>query len=119
MALQAQEQYSSQRPAFFNKGTIMALRKIIDVEGKVSIHTSMGVVNNGVQRISFSAYIKVVNFTGDKQQLVANVSFKGETQEFVKQYQIPLSVEAGAANFVAQTYEHLKTLPEFAEAIDC
>jgi hypothetical protein len=97
----------------------MALRKIVDVEGKVSIHTPMGVVNNGVQRISFSAYIKVINFTGNKENLTANVSFKGETQEFVKQYQIPLSVDAGSTNFIAQTYEHLKTLSEFAGAENC
>ncbi len=97
----------------------MALRKIIDVEGRVSVHTPMGVVNNGVQRISFSAYIKVANFSGDKENLIANVSFKGETQEFVKQYQIPVSVDAGSANFIAQIYEHLKTLPEFAGAENC
>lgn len=97
----------------------MALRKIIDVEGKVSIHTPMGVINNGVQRVSFSAYIKVINFSGNKENLVANVSFKGETQEFVRQYQIPLSVDAGATNFIAQTYGHLKTLAEFAGAENC
>jgi hypothetical protein len=97
----------------------MALRKIVDVEGKVLIQTPMGMINNGVQRISFSAYIKADSFSGDKENLVANVSFKGETQEFVKQYQIPLSVEAGSTNFIAQIYEHLKTLPEFAGAENC
>jgi hypothetical protein len=97
----------------------MALRKNISVEGKVLIETPMGMISNGVQQISFSAYIKVINFTGDKENLIANVSFKGETQELVKQYQIPLSVQAGSANFVAQTYEHLKTLPEFAGAENC
>jgi hypothetical protein len=97
----------------------MALRKIVDVEGQVLIQTPMGMISNGVQRISFSAYIKADSFSGDKENLVANVSFKGETQEFVKQYQIPLSVEAGSTNFIAQIYEHLKTLPEFAGAENC
>ena len=97
----------------------MALRKIIDIEGASSIHTEMGIVRNGIQRISFSAYIKVINFSGDKKQLVATVGFKGETQEFFKQYQIPLSVDAGSTNFIAQIYEHLKTLPEFIGAENC
>jgi hypothetical protein len=97
----------------------MALTKNISVEGKVLIETPMGMISNGVQQISFAAYIKVINFTGDKENLIANVSFKGETQELVKQYQIPLSVQPGSNNFVAQTYEHLKTLPEFSGSENC
>jgi hypothetical protein len=97
----------------------MALRKIIEAEGKSTVQTPIGNIENGVQRVSFSAYVKVIGVNGDKTQVVANVNFKGETQQFNKQYVVPVSVENGASNFIAQVYAHLKTLPEFAGAEDC
>ena len=97
----------------------MALRKTIQTEGKSLVQTNWGVIDNGTQFVSFIAYIKVDSVYGDKTQLTANVSFKGDTQSFIKQYQIPASVENGSANFIAQAYNHLKTLPEFAGAVDC
>ena len=60
----------------------MALRKIIETEGKSSIQTSIGNIENGIQRVSFSAYIKVVSISGNKKQVDANVYFKGDNQEF-------------------------------------
>jgi hypothetical protein len=97
----------------------MALRKNIQTEGKSLVQTDWGVIDNGTQFLSFAAYIKVENVYGDKTQLTANVSFKGETQSFIKQYQIPASVAPDSANFIAQAYAYLKTLPDFAGAIDC
>lgn len=97
----------------------MALRKIIEAEGKAIIQTSFGQVKNGTQRVSFSAYVKVVSINGDKNQLNADVEFVGDVAQFSRQYHVPVSVETGAPNFIAQVYEHLKTLEEFAGAEDC
>jgi hypothetical protein len=97
----------------------MALRKIIEVEGLSVIQTSIGNIENGTQRLSFFAYAKVIGINGNKAQIIANVDFKGENQQFNKHYAIPVSLETGAPNFIAQAYEHLKTLPEFAGAVDC
>jgi hypothetical protein len=97
----------------------MALRKIIEAEGKSIVQTPIGSIENGVQRVSFSAYVKVVSINGNKTQITANVSFKGDVQQFNQQYQVPISIETGAANFIAQVYEYLKTLPEFDNAEDC
>jgi hypothetical protein len=97
----------------------MALRKIIEVEGKSIIQTSIGRIENGIQRVSFSAYVKVININGNKTEVTANVSFKGDVQQFSKQYQIPVSVESNSPNFITQVYQHLKTLPEFDGAEDC
>jgi hypothetical protein len=97
----------------------MALRKIIEAEGKSVIQTSIGTINNGNQKVSFSAYIKVVSIGGDKSQIIANVEFTGDVAQFTKQYNVPVSVNSDAKNFIAQVYEHLKTLPEFAGATDC
>ena len=97
----------------------MALRKIIEVEGKTVIQTSLGNIENGTQRISFSAYVKVTSINGGKDQVIANVQFTGDVAQFTKQYNVPMSVESGASNFIAQVYAHLKTLEEFVGAEDC
>ena len=97
----------------------MALRKIIETEGRAIIQTDFGHVENGIQRISFLAYVKVISISGNKNQITANVQFTGDVAQFSKQYQIPVSVETSAPNFIAQVYEHLKTLEEFAGAEDC
>ena len=97
----------------------MALRKIIEAEGKAIIQTSTGIIENGIQRVSFSAYVKVISVNGNKTQVIANVHFAGDVAQFTKQYQVPVSIEAGVPNFIQQTYNYLKTLPEFAGAEDC
>lgn len=97
----------------------MALRKIIEAEGKTFIQTPLGVIENGTQRVSFSAYIKVISINGEKNQVNANVGFSSDAAKFTKQYLVPMSVEAGAPNFIEQVYRHLKSLPEFAGAVDC
>lgn len=97
----------------------MALRKVIQTEGKSSVYTSFGVIDSGLQRVVFDAYIKVISITGDKNKVKATVNFSNSEQNFNKQYLIPVSVATDAPNFIKQTYEHLKTLPEFAGATDC
>jgi hypothetical protein len=97
----------------------MALRKNIEAEGLALVQTEFGAVENGTQKVQFSAYIKVVSISGDKSKVHATVNFSGAIQQFVRHYDVPVSVENGAKNFVAQVYDHLKTLPEFAGAIDC
>ena len=97
----------------------MALRKIIEAEGKTIIQTPFGSIENGIQRVSFSAYVKIMSISGNKTQLNANVLFSGDVAQFSKQYTIPVSVQVGSTNFIEQVYKHLKTLPEFSGAEDC
>lgn len=97
----------------------MALRKIIEAEGKSLVQTDWGVIESGTQKLSFTAYIKVISVQADKSQMTANVNFKGDNQSFNKQYQISVSIESGSDNFIAQAYNHLKTLDEFSNAVDC
>lgn len=97
----------------------MALRKIIQSEGISVVQTPIGNISNGVQKISFSAYAKITSIIGNKDLITASVNFQSDTQQFDRQYQIPVSTATGAINFIAQAYEHLKTLPEFDGATDC
>jgi hypothetical protein len=97
----------------------MAFRKIIEIEGRSVVETSIGTIDNGIQKLSFPAYIKVTSIVGDKNKVTANVNFKGDAQQFNRQYEVDMSVQDGSVNFIAQIYAHLKTLPEFAGATDC
>ena len=97
----------------------MALRKNIEAEGKVVIQTPIGSIEKGSQMVSFSAYIKVTSIRGNKDEITADVQFAGDLAQFTKQYEVPVSIETGAPNFIQQAYKHLKTLPEFAGAEDC
>ena len=97
----------------------MALRKNIEFEGKSIIHSAMGAIDMGNKTIQLTVYIKVVAIDGDKENINANVAFVHEKSQFNKSYTFPVSVKDGSNNFIKQAYEHLKTLPEFAGAIDC
>jgi hypothetical protein len=71
-----------------------------------------------------SAYIRVSSISGNKEATCITVNFYNNTKNQMKMaqskaYQFQPSVETDSKNFIAQAYNHLKTLPEFAGAIDC
>jgi hypothetical protein len=74
----------------------------------------------GKQVVFANAYIKVDQQEGTKEKVrfaVNAVTTKdGELIER-KVYEFVPNLDGG--NFIAQAYEHLKTLPEFAGATDC
>jgi hypothetical protein len=61
-------------------------------------------------------YIKVESVSATKNIASISVSFTKGIQ-IVKAYEFVPSL--GNSNFIAQAYDHLKTLPEFAGAVDC
>lgn len=97
----------------------MALRKNIQTEGSVIISSSYGTIDKGIEKVSFDAYIKVVSVSGDKEKGIADVLFIGDNLTSVKKYNVLLSVDFDSPNFIKQAYLYLKTLPEFAGAVDC
>lgn len=97
----------------------MALQKTLSLTGACFIETPAGLVKRGVESVDFNAYVKVVSVAGDKNELIASVTFSNGENVMEKQYRVPVSVDNEAKNFIAQAYAHLKTLPEFAEATDC
>lgn len=67
-----------------------------------------------------NAYIKVGHISGTKDSVLATVNMMdAKDGQIVKQngYQFQPSLDGG--NFIKQAYEHLKTLEEFAGAVDC
>lgn len=67
-----------------------------------------------------NAYIKICRYQGDKDKLFFDVGIhtkSGEKMIASHGYQCALNLDG--ANPVKQAYEHLKTLPEFSNAVDC
>lgn len=67
-----------------------------------------------------NAYWKVSELTGNKNLIKFCVcaSSSGLQIDALTFSFVP-SVDAGSGNFIAQAYNHIKTLPEFSGAVDC
>jgi hypothetical protein len=78
--------------------------------------------NFGVDVTLTDLYVRVDRVDGNKEGILATTGlYKGNGTELVSTstYLFKPSVKDGAVNFIAQSYQHLKTLPEFANAVDC
>lgn len=72
------------------------------------------------------AYARIFHIEGDKSTLaialqyyVSQAAVEEQKPPFKEDYyQFVPSVEDDAPNFIKQGYEHLKSLPEFADAVD-
>jgi hypothetical protein len=74
----------------------------------------------GDKRVFQNAYIKIDQISGNKGllQVVIGV-YKEQGQNKIDSVSTGFSPSLDGKNFIAQAYEHLKTLPEFADASDC
>lgn len=87
----------------------MAIKKSITLES-----------NFGDLVVFTDAYIKVVNLGGNKENLSADYAvLKEKDGRFLKAGSVSFAPVLEGDNFIAQAYEQLKTLPEFADAVDC
>lgn len=70
-----------------------------------------------------NAYIQVASVGGTKNSVAIKVNvFENASKEKLVEiydYRFTPSVAIGSTNFIQQGYEYLKTLPEYAEAVDC
>jgi hypothetical protein len=66
------------------------------------------------------AYCKVTGISGDKTQIAVNVGIyeKADDLEMASFFSCAFTPLLDGSNFLAQAYEHLKTLPEFSNAKD-
>jgi hypothetical protein len=66
------------------------------------------------------AYLRVMQVIGTKRSCNAFVQFcKSADGDVLQTQEYVFDVDLNGGNFVQQAYEHLKTLPEFAGAVDC
>jgi hypothetical protein len=72
------------------------------------------------KNIVVDAYIKVDSISGNKQTVSYSViTFADDKKSVVVQNTYYFVPDMNGANFIHQAYEHLKTLPDFADAVDC
>ena len=71
--------------------------------------------------VAIKCHIKIKSIAGNKDGFVATVVFTKDTPdgEFIKIKDYCFTPSMEGKNFIAQAYENLKTLPEFAGATDC
>jgi hypothetical protein len=76
--------------------------------------------NFGEEILLKDAYIKVDEIKGGKLGLIITVrSYKNDRSIVLQRNEFSFVPNIDGANFIAQAYTHLKTLPEFAGAADC
>lgn len=89
----------------------------------MALKINLNLVNNFGQISNLkNCYCKVTQIVGDKTRINFKVVVMNEEKNFVYQdetFWFDPSVDENAKNFIAQAYEHLKTLPQFASAVDC
>lgn len=89
----------------------MALSKNLEVS-PLGVSTSVVVEN---------AYFKITDIKGGKKAITVSVKGYENSEASVSFYENSFVFQPAleGSNFIAQAYEHLKTLPEFADAVDC
>jgi hypothetical protein len=97
----------------------MALKKsFVETANIVTVVSGWGNVASNEKTVTLNdCYIKVESVSGTKIQMRSNVSFESNGAKKTHFYTFQPSLTG--KNFIAQTYEYLKTLPEFSDAIDC
>jgi len=74
----------------------------------------------GVEAIVKNCYIKVSTVEVSKSNgNVRVLFFKKQNDKLLEEIVYPFPISLDGPNFIQQAYLHLKTLPEFADAIDC
>ena len=68
--------------------------------------------------IAQDAYWKIENIAGNKNQMHIEI-YASVDGEQIQRVVSTFTPSLDGSNFIAQAYEHLKTLPEFAGATDC
>ena len=102
----------------------MALSKDLDIE---KMYYSGSVDENGAKdvlsKVTFyrGVYIKIDRLSGSKDKIELIVSYRDTDGSLIKKtaFLFTPSVADGAENFIRQGYQYLKSLPEFAGAVDC
>lgn len=87
----------------------------------MAIQKNIALEDNFGKQIDFpSAYIKVEAVSSTKTSATASVRFyEVKEGQLLTEKGFVFNPNLEGDNFIAQAYEHLKTLTEFADAVDC
>lgn len=87
----------------------------------MAIKKTINLIDNFGVSVEFKdAYIKIERVDANKIAGMAYVTIypepgKRELKTDVQEF----NVDLGGSNFIRQAYEHIKTLPDYIDAIDC
>lgn len=97
----------------------MALKKTLNISAFITMNGDGWATRKQYEdNVSFAdAYIKVESVNGGKSGAFCTVTASDGVKTISKSYEFTPSMDG--KNFIAQAYEYLKTLPEFAGAQDC
>jgi len=98
----------------------MAIKKSLTVSGMGYVAFENSYFETGETLFNTGLlYIKVESVNGTKDSVCANVSYTDQSKSkklLEKSFSFTPNMDS---NFIAQAYNHLKALPEFAGAVDC
>jgi hypothetical protein len=95
----------------------MALKKTFTLTGKSQPSGDFWVGSAKEETLTSELYVKVATVASSKDGATAQVTFASDAVNGLKTYIFTPNMDGG--NIIKQAYEHLKTLPEFAGAVDC
>jgi hypothetical protein len=95
----------------------MALKQTINKTCAANADFNGISVEVGSMPVQDTFVIRVKQLSATKEKVVAKVFFDGEKIKYEKIFNFAPNLEG--KNFIAQTYEYLKTLPEFEGSVDC
>jgi hypothetical protein len=108
----------------------MALNTTINIPSTITIRAEGFAATENKNYDMGVCYVKVTSYSskggkvgsGESKAIAPinfDVSIVNEAgQQASQSFEFTPSVEVAAENFIKQAYEHLKTLPEFADAVD-
>ena len=97
---------------------LMALSLTLNESAVVQAATTVGIISIGEQQVSLAdLYVKIDSITGNKDFLSFVISFNNPDKLAERTFSFQPDIEG--PNFIQQAYLYLKTLPEFADSVDC
>jgi hypothetical protein len=86
----------------------------------MALQQERSTIDNFGINVTLNCYIKVIATNVTKQQSSMAVCFQdGPTGRVFFTEHIPFTISLDGPNPIRQAYLYLKTLPEFADAVDC
>ena len=87
----------------------------------MALTKTITLVNNFQEFSIFEdVYLKVTSFSGSKETVSFDLSaFKEKDGVLLQKQEYVIAIDLEGPNPIKQAYLHLKSLPEFADAVDC
>jgi hypothetical protein len=97
----------------------MALKIKTKILGKVIFQSDIGFFEIEKKDLEVDVYVKVEHVSSSKNKADSYITFLAVDTPLVWSKYVAFTPNLEGDNFIKQAYLYLKTLPEYADAIDC